>query len=250
MSARGLLNGQRIFVAGGTGNVGRLLTGALLRAGARVAVSSRSEERLIRLREAVGADTEQLVTIVGDISDDADGARIRSIALGKLRGLDTVFASLGTFIGVRSLLATSTAELRRALDDFVVAHHAVLRNLLPALMEHGGAYVFLNGMLAFEPMPGGTLVSTATAGQAMLARVVMDELRDSNVRANEVVLYSSFGRPDDDALNRNGVSKSDVIDFLVRLASPAAHELRSRSIHLKSRESIADLIPDARVASE
>src|SRR5690606_38143635 len=134
-----------------TGNVGRLLTGALLDAGARVAVSSRSEERLTRLRGSVQADADQLVTIVGDIADETDGARIRSIVLGKLRGLDTAFASLGTFIGVRSLLATPSSELRRALDDFVVAHHAVVRNLLPALTEHGGAYVFLNGMLAFDP---------------------------------------------------------------------------------------------------
>lgn len=56
-----LLNARKVLVAGGTGNVGRVIVAALLDAGAAVAVPSRSLEKLDRLRAEVdSAHAERL----------------------------------------------------------------------------------------------------------------------------------------------------------------------------------------------
>ncbi len=236
------LANRRIFVAGGTGNVGRELVSALIAAGATTAVSSRSAAKLAALRAHVGDSTseapaERLVTIDGDIADTADSSRVLSLALERLGAIDAAVASLGTFVPTESLLAAGTTDLRRVLDSYVLAHHTVARTLIPALQEQGGSYVIINGMLGHGYMfPGAALVSVAGAAQAHWARLLMRELEQTNVRANEVVVYSSFGRPDDDQRNRGRVGKSDVTGFVVQLLSAAGAAVRGRSLHLKSRD--------------
>lgn len=76
----------RVVVAGGTGKVGRELVSALISAGATTAVSSRSAAKLAVLRAHVAGSTseaaaERLVTIDGDIADEADTSRVLALAL-------------------------------------------------------------------------------------------------------------------------------------------------------------------------
>lgn len=232
------LTGQRVFVAGGAGNVGRELVAALLGAGATVAVSSRSPTRLERLRESI-ADDAKLVTIAGNIADEGVGAEVRAAAIERMGGIDAAVASLGAFVPARSILEAGTADLLRALHGYVIAHHAAARVLIPALRGSGGSYTMINGLLAFEPrFAGASLIATASAAQAMLARLLMRELNDTEVRVNEVVLYTSFGRPDDDERNREGVSRAGACGFIARLISHEGRAVRGRTIHLESAASL------------
>ncbi len=242
-----LLAGTRVLVAGGAGHVGRVLVDSLLRAGAAVAVPSRSRARLDGLVASVDAGHgDRLVTVIGDIADESDGARVRDVARRELGGLDAAIVSMGGFVMAPSVLDTPTDSLRRALDNYVVAHHRVARNLVPVLREGGGSYTFINGFLAFGPVfRGAGLIATATAAQAMLARVLMQELEDSPVRVNEVVLYTSFGRPDDDERNRGGVGKEDVGRFVAQLLSERGAAIRGRTIHLKSLDEEQALLAPA-----
>ncbi|HEX6308312.1 MAG TPA: SDR family oxidoreductase [Longimicrobiales bacterium] len=243
MIPQAVLSGKRIVVAGGAGHVGTVLVDALLHAGAAVAVPSRSAARLDALREALAdAPVERLVAIEGDVADATDGERVRAAVLDRLGGLDAVIASMGDLVAAPAVLDASPADVRRALDGYVVAHHGVARTLLPALRERGGSYTFINGFLAYGPVfPGAGLVAMAGAAQAMLARVLMQENERTNLRVNEVVLYTSFGRPDDDERNRNGVGKQDVAAFITELVSPAAERIRGQSIHLKDAVAVRQL---------
>lgn len=233
---RDLLSERRALVAGGTGNVGRILVGALLHAGATVIVPSRSPEKLARLRADAGpARGERLVTLAGDVSDAADAARLRDAAMAD-GPLDAAIASLGRFVPAPSVLQAPPGDLERVLDDYLLAHLVVARTLIPALQERGGSYTFINGPLAFAPMlPGAGLVSIATAAQAMLARIAMQETERTPVRVNEVVLYTSFGWGDDE--RRAGtVGQEDVGRYVGWLASDRGAALRGRTIHLDSLE--------------
>ncbi len=281
-----LLTGTRVLVAGGAGHVGGVMVDSLLRAGATVTVPSRSRERLDALTARVQEGrAERLVPLIGDIADESDGARVRDVARREMGGIDAVIASMGGFVMAPSVLDTPTDSLRRALDNYVVAHHRVARNLIPALRETGGSYTFINGFLAFGPtFRGAGLIATATAAQAMLARVLMQELEATSVRVNEVVLYTSFGRArrsvstrrmrrpsrapawassvarvgatgarkpvtvrmvDDDERNRGGVGKEDVGRFIVQLVSARGAAIRGQTIHLNSLDVETELLSAA-----
>src|SRR5688500_15978066 len=159
-----ILDGKRVLVAGGTGNVGRHIVREVLTAGGSVVVPSRSPEKLETLAAVLEPELRRrLVPLAGDITSDADAPR----PLEESGELDGAVATLGRFVAAPKAIEAPRADLVRALDDYVLAHFAAARSLVPALHRSGGAYVTINGMLAFEPMfPGAGLVSIATAAQA------------------------------------------------------------------------------------
>lgn len=229
-----VLIGRRIMVAGGTGNVGRQLVRALLGAGATVVVPSRGVAGLEALGEFLApASPERFVPLTGDITDEGDVPRL----LREAGPLDGGVASLGRFVAAPSALEASVTDLERALHDYVLAHFAAARALLPVIRERDGGYVMINGPLAFDALfPGAGLVSIATAAQAMLARVLMKEAADTRARINELVIYSSFGRGADD---ENLVTGADIGRYVAHLLSARGAGVRGETIHVRSPEEVA-----------
>ena len=229
------LAGRTVVVAGGTGHVGRVLVRGLFDAGATVIIPSRSTEAERTVDEAVGG--KRVVMLPGNVSDETDAARLRDEILGRFGAIHATVATLGQFVPAPTILDATRADLEATLASYPVAHFVVARTFLPAVEAVGGSYVFINGPLAFDPLfPGTGLVSVATAAQAMLARVVMKEADASRARAriNEVVLYTSFGRPDDEK-SSGPVTQRDVSDFITQLLSPANTHVRGQTIHLNDR---------------
>ncbi len=228
------LTGKRILVAGGTGTVGRYLVKAQLESGAEVLVPSRSEEKFETLAESVGANVrDRLVMLDGDITDPSDNQRLVAAA-GRIDG---AIASIGRWVSVPSVLDADRADLERAIANYPLAHHAVAKVLLPAVEQTGGGYVMINGSLAYEPDAAGTgLVGIAGATQSMLGRVLMKERADRGARINEIVIYSAFGRGNDDA---NEVKGADIGRYASYLLSDVGAAVKGEVIHLRNRQDLA-----------
>lgn len=241
----GFLARRTILVAGGSGNVGRYIVAALLEADARVIVPTRSPEKLEEIRRLHGEGSGGPVALLGDITDEEDGARILAEVLSDGATLDGAIASLGAFVPTRSVLSASRADLARAVEGYLMAHHGAARNLVPRLRETGGSYTMIQGPLAFEIWsPEASLVSVATAAQAMLAQAIMkEEAPDEGaprVRVNELVLHSAVGWGDAD--KQSPLAPIDIGRYVALLASPAAAEMYGRTIHLKSPDQVRELM--------
>jgi NAD(P)-dependent dehydrogenase (short-subunit alcohol dehydrogenase family) len=235
------LNGRTALVAGGTGHVGAHLTRELLLAGARVVVPSRSAEKLRQLRETLARPLgERLIGLEGDVSNPKLAVRVREQAEQLAGGpIDAVVASLGGFVAAESVLSAPLEDLERAVRGYLYAHFVVAGTFLPHLADRGGAYVSINGPLAWHPsFPGTGLVSIASAAQAMLAKVLMQETAGTKARINEVVLYSAFGWGD--AEKRNTVTGEDIGRYIAFLVSDAGSEIRGQTLHLKTPADLVD----------
>ena len=88
------LEGRLALVAGGAGAVGEGVVRALLAAGARVAVPSRTAERLDALAERLGRP-DGLVGLVGDVGDEAGAVAVRDELVVTAGPPDLVVASVG-----------------------------------------------------------------------------------------------------------------------------------------------------------
>jgi NAD(P)-dependent dehydrogenase (short-subunit alcohol dehydrogenase family) len=230
------LTGQVVLAAGGTGNVGQYIVRALLDEGATVVVPSRSDERLATLRATVGErSVDRLVGIPCDISDESKAAELGRKLKVKGLPLHGAVATLGRFVAAPSVLTAPMGDLHAALRDYLIAHFVAARVVVP-MLEPGGAYVFINGPLAFDSMFEGTgLVSIATAAQAMLARVLIKETRERPARLNEVVVYTPFGWADKEP-PPDVPSREEVARYVSHLVSAEGAGLSGQTIHLKSRE--------------
>ncbi len=228
------LTGKRILVAGGTGTVGTYLVKAQLEAGAEVLVPSRSEDKFEELAGSMDAGLrDRIVMLAGDITDPSDNPRLVAAA-GRIDG---AIASIGRWVSVPSVLDADRADLERAIANYPLAHHAVAKVLLPAVEQTGGGYVMINGSLAYETDAAGTgLVGIAGATQSMLGRVLMKERADRGARINEIVIYSAFGRGNDDA---NVVKGADIGRYASYLLSDVGAAVKGQVLHLRTRNDLA-----------
>ena len=222
----GLLAGQVVLVAGGTGTIGEGLVRGLLGAGATVAVPSRDAGRLAALRERVPAESlERLVPVVGNVGTLKGAESLRDELVARLGRIDHAVAALGGWWSGPPLAELSVSDWRRVLDDNLTAHFVAARTFLPLAAAHpGGSYTFIVGPAGEAPVPGSAPVSVAVAGLLMLKRAFAQEFRHTGVRVNEVMVYAPDARegPAPDGAG-DAITADEVGDFVAFLASPNAH---------------------------
>lgn len=237
---------QTVVVAGGTGNVGSHVVRALLEQGATVVVPSRSEHKLLGLREFLGARmsgeaVRRLVTLTGSITDESAVEQMAERIASEAGQFTGVVATLGNFVAAPSLLQASPTVVRQVLDSYTVAHFMAARVFLPGLLVNGGKYVFVNGPLAFQPWrnSGSGLVSVATAAQHMLFRSVAQEYENTGVEVKELVTYA-FVR-NRETQPGSALRAESVGEYIAYLLSDAAPRQHGETIHLRSENDQANL---------
>lgn len=186
------LQGRRALVFGSSSGLGRAIAATLVAEGARVAVTSRDEERAAQ----AAADTGAEVWLVGDLTADGGAVGFVQGAVDRLGGLDVLVVNTGG--GTPGpLLATDGA------DD--AAYRSMLRPVLeacraaaPHLRESDqGRLVVLTARSVVEASPELALSSVFRSGVAAAARSLAIELAPQ-VTVNVVVV----GQFDTPALDR------------------------------------------------
>lgn len=179
-----------VYIAGGAENVGEGIVRGCLKAGATVITSSRTSDKLDRLRELLkDTPTEKLTTIEGGLGDFENAEIIRDKILDKFSRLDAVVASLGsTWERSVPITEVSMEEWQKFLFTNLTTHFVTARTFLPVLAQtEGSSYTSLGGGAADITIPNYSVVAIPAAGQLMMTKVVMEEMKDSGVRINQLI---------------------------------------------------------------
>ncbi len=255
------LDGKVAVVCGGTGEVGEGIVAGLLIAGARVAVPSRSGERLAVLAdrlEAAGAPTERLVPLVGDVSEMPDGAHDVAAELSRLIGRpDLVVVALGGWVQTDALADLEIDTWDSIIDGALRAHQLAAAAFIPLMRGRPGAmYVQINGAAARYPVPNAGAVSVAAAGELMAAQVMAVEEAGHGIQIEALVLGPVKTRSRDDAaawmisaraigdLIALRAARRSALADTVRRQAEAAGALPPESPSQRQREHDDDLVDD------
>lgn len=232
------LNGKIAFIAGGAGNVGEGIVRSFLKAGATVITTSRKQEKLEELRGYLGdLANDNFVPIVGDLGDLESAEKLRTQILGKFNRLDAVVASIGgTWSGV-PMTQVSMEDWQKFIFTNLTTHFVCARTFLPVLTENkGSSYTFLGGSAAENAIPNYSLVAIPAAGQLMMAKVLMEEMKDSGVRINEVMVNSLVNtRATEDNAKPEWITADEIGDYVAWLASDEAHMVNSSVPYLQEQ---------------
>jgi NAD(P)-dependent dehydrogenase (short-subunit alcohol dehydrogenase family) len=179
-------SGTTVFVAGGTSGINLGIAEGFAAAGARVAVMSRSKEKVdgavSRLR-ALGA---QATGEAADVRDPEATNAVLQHAHAAFGDIDVlVSGAAGNFPA--AALGMSPNAFRSVVDIDLIGSYHVLRAAYPVLRKPGAAVINVSAPQAFLPMALQSHVCAAKAGVDMMTRVLAIEWGGVGIRVNSVV---------------------------------------------------------------
>jgi NAD(P)-dependent dehydrogenase (short-subunit alcohol dehydrogenase family) len=228
--------GKAVFVSGGSSGINLGIAEAFAQAGARVAIASRSQER-------IDGAVAQLKTHGGEaIGFSADVRQYPAIE-GALAGAHQAFGPIDVLVSgaagnfVAPALGMSANGFRTVVDIDLMGTFNVLRAAHAFLRKPGASVISISAPQAVHPHGLQAHVCAAKAGADMLIRVLAVEWGGDGIRLNSIIPGAIAGTegmarlaPGEAAhaavaravpLRRLG-QKSDIAEVALFLASPGA----------------------------
>lgn len=177
------IEGRTALVMGASKGIGKGIAGALVREGARVAISSRSEESLQAAAAEIGGEVHVFP------ADTKDLDRLRQLpgevaeAVGPV---DILVANTGG-PPTGAALDNSLEEWEEAFRSLVLAPRVLLEGVVPGMKERGwGRIVNVSSTSIREPIPYLTLSNANRLAALGLLETLADEVAADGITVNTV----------------------------------------------------------------
>ncbi|MDP1684592.1 SDR family oxidoreductase [Hydrogenophaga sp.] len=178
--------GRHVFVAGGSSGINFGIAQGFARAGARISLISRSQDKVgaaVDQLKALGTDAFGLTADVRH--PEAVKAAVEAAAerFGPIDVL--VSGAAGNFLA--SVLDMSPNAFKTVIDIDLMGSFHVARMAHPHLRQPGACVIQISASQAFTPTPFQAHVCAAKAGVDMLTQVLAMEWGPQGIRVNSIV---------------------------------------------------------------
>jgi 3-oxoacyl-[acyl-carrier protein] reductase len=168
---------------GASRGIGRGIASALAREGARVAISSRSEEALTEAAEQIGRGVQVFPADTNDLD------RLRELpgeVAAKIGPVDILVGNTGG-PPPGGALDNSLEEWEEAFRSLVLAKRVLLEGVIPGMRERGwGRIVNVSSNSIREPIAGLTLSNANRMAALGLLKTLADEVAADGITVNTI----------------------------------------------------------------
>ncbi len=202
--------GKVVLVAGGTGGLGRVVSLAFVKAGARVIVTFQRPGDLDELKKAatvkwVEAEGAALEGDAVDVTDEAEVARLIDGIVARHGRLDCLVNTVGGYAGGVKLWEMETRVFEQQLALNLRAGFVLARAAARVMVKQGnGAIVNVASKAAVDHAAGASAYAASKAAAVAMIDCLAADLKGTGVRANSI-LPSII----DTAANRKAMPKAD-----------------------------------------
>ncbi|MGH2990502.1 MAG: SDR family oxidoreductase [Solirubrobacterales bacterium] len=177
------IDGRTALVMGASAGIGRGIATALAREGARVAIASRSRERIGEAAEAIDGD---VAPFAAD-SDDLDRvAALPAEVAGALGPIEILVANTGG-PPLGGALDNPREEWDAAYRSLVLAPRILIEAVLPGMREAGwGRIVNVGSSSMREPIPGLALSNAHRMAAVGMLKTLATEVAGDGITVNTV----------------------------------------------------------------
>ena len=181
----GLQNKNALVIASSQG-LGKAIATELVREGANVMLSGRSEEKLAVVKEELKSiGTGKVSYCVADITKPSDIKNLVNTTIREFGGIELLVNNAGgpkagTFNDM------SDEDWQDAFELNLLSYIRIIREVLPSLKEKGGKIVNIASSSTKEPIPGLILSNTFRTGIVGLAKTLSTEFAAEQILVNTV----------------------------------------------------------------
>lgn len=179
-------SGKHVFVSGGTSGINLGIAHAFAKAGARLTVISRSQDKVdaaVAELKQHGGDAAGHATDVRDYAKTEEALKAAHARFGDIDVL--ISGAAGNFPA--PALGISANGFKSVVDIDLLGSFHVIRAAFPMLKKPGASVISISAPQAYSPMEFQMHVCAAKAGVDMITRVGAIEWGPLGVRINSVV---------------------------------------------------------------
>ncbi len=181
------LSGKVIVITGASSGIGAATAIECARAGMKVVLGARREDRLQAVAEQVRALGGEAVIVVGDVTDEGNAAALLDEADRSFGGADAIFANAG-YGTERAFTAMTHDEFRTMFEVNFFASVELCREAAHRWMEagRGGHLLICSSCLAKFTLAYYGVYAATKAAQGMVARSMGYELAPQGIHVSSV----------------------------------------------------------------
>ncbi len=170
-------HGQRVWLVGASSGIGAALARELLAAGARVALSARTRERLA----AVAGSSSRALVLPMDATVPAQWGAAHEALQAKWQGVDLVIFCSAQYQPERSWQVRAEG-VRSMLESNLGSVYYGIETVLPAMIERGaGSLAIVASVAGYMGLPNATVYGPTKAALINLAELLYLDLRPRGI---------------------------------------------------------------------
>jgi NAD(P)-dependent dehydrogenase (short-subunit alcohol dehydrogenase family) len=228
------------LIAGGTGALGRAVSAAFAREGARVIVTYRRQSEFEEFLSQSKLNARDVKGLIVDATDASAVARAIESILENGGALDILVNTIGGYHGGKRMWEEDLSSYEQMMSLNLKAGFVLARAVIPAMIrQNRGWIVNVASKAGYGKSPGAALYSASKAGALALFDSLAEEVKSYPINVNSVV-PSIFDTP----ANRQAMPKADyanwpkpeeIADVILFLCSQQARIIHGAAIPVYGR---------------
>jgi NAD(P)-dependent dehydrogenase (short-subunit alcohol dehydrogenase family) len=183
------LENRVAVITGATGGLGRVVAKRLAHIGARLALLSTNAQHLQQLGLELDLPPERYLTRAVDLTDPLAAHEAATAVLTKFGQADLLLHFVGGWIGGKPVTEVGAQEVAEMLDQHLWTSLYLAQAFVPAMLNNKrGRIVVISSPTASRPAARRAPYAIGKAAQEALMLTLADELRDTGVTANLLVV--------------------------------------------------------------
>jgi gluconate 5-dehydrogenase len=180
------LTGKVALVTGGTHGIGLAIGLLLARAGARVCINDRSEDKLEDCKKNFASENLDVYTLVFDVTVEADVDRGISLIEREIGPIDILVNNAGIIKRI-SILDMPVSDFRQVLDVDLVAPLIVSKRVVPGMItKKSGKIINMCSMMSIYGRNTVSAYASAKGGLKLLTANMACEWAKYNIQINGI----------------------------------------------------------------
>ena len=182
------LSAKTAIVTGGTRGIGRAIAESLVRAGARVAITARNEQKLSNTVSQLNQIRPGAVAAY--VCDVRDYERVKTVFANvgsDFGGVDILINNAG--IGIfKSVESTTADEFRAVLETNLFGVFYCCHEAIPLMKRRGGGYIInISSLAGTNAHPQMTAYNASKFGLNGFSEALMQEVRHDGIKVSYIM---------------------------------------------------------------